>query len=230
MNAIQFSLYLQNSLLKTADVCQHIWKALLIIRSSSGKAVACTHSKGFISDHTNACNHLCCTLIFIMDCITLLPYYSRMPFEAVVWLSCIKCGLEKASTLQKCNKLDCSSGTYHWVYHRVHAPQAGFSCSESHKGHTVTIIIEGLGIGIHQTNACPQTRYLVSIWNSFPLLVSFLLLIQQYFSKILFCFSHVLRTQKQFQLWPASITQFQFCHQYLHKLQTLWVTWLGWVF
>lgn len=93
---------------KKADVCQHIWKPLLIILSSSGKAVACTHSEGFISDHTNACNHLCFTLIFIIDCITLLPYYSRMPFEAVVWLSCIKCGLEKASTLQKCNKLDCS--------------------------------------------------------------------------------------------------------------------------
>lgn len=107
MNATRFSLYLQNSLLKTADVCQHIWKPLLITFSSSGKAVACTHGEGFISDHTNACNHLCFTLIFIIDCITLLPYYSRMPFEAVVRLSCIKCGLEKASTLQKCNKLDC---------------------------------------------------------------------------------------------------------------------------
>lgn len=182
--------------LKTADVCQHIWKPLLIILSSSGKAVACTHSKGFISDHTNACNHLCFTLIFIMDCITLLLYYSRMPFEAVVWLSCIKCGPEKASTLQKCNKLDCSLGTYHWGYHNMHAPQAGFSCSESHKGYTVTIIIASLGIGIYQTNACLQMRYLVSIWNSFLVLVSFLLLIQRYFSQILYCFSRARRQQK----------------------------------
>lgn len=107
-NVTQLSLYLQNSLLKTADVCQHIWKPLLIILSSSGKAVACTHSEAFTSDHTNASNHLCFTLIFIIEYITLLPYYSRTTFEAVVWLSCSKCGLEKASTLQKCNKLDCS--------------------------------------------------------------------------------------------------------------------------
>lgn len=78
----------------------------------------------------------------------------------------------------------------------MHAPQVGFSCSESHKGYTVTIIIASLGIGIHQTNACPQMRYLVGIWNSFLVLPSFLLLIQQYFSQILCCFSHALRSQK----------------------------------
>lgn len=78
----------------------------------------------------------------------------------------------------------------------MHAPQVGFSCSESHKGYTVTIIIASLGIGIHQTNACPQMRYPVGIWKAFQVLLSFLLLIQRYFSQILCCFSHALRPQK----------------------------------
>lgn len=175
---------------------QHIWKPLLIILSSSGKAVACAHSEAFISDHTNTSSHLCFTLIFIIEYIILLPYYSRMTFEATVWLSCSKCGLEKASTLQKCNKLDCSLDTYHWGYHNEQAPKIGFSCPESHKRYTLTIMITGQGIRIYWTNIYPQMRCLVSFWNSFSIFVSFLLLIHEYYSQILCFFSHTPRLQK----------------------------------
>lgn len=38
----------------------------------------------------------------------------------------------------------------------MHAPKVGFSCSESHKRYTLTIMITSLRIGILQTNVYPK--------------------------------------------------------------------------